>query len=54
MATNQQAGEDEGNCGLHEAISTLQYRNAMDVEHLLSYSNKNDAVMESPTDSSLQ
>ena len=35
---------------LHEAISGLRYRNAMDIEHLLNYSCENDAVMESPTD----
>ena len=50
VATKQQASENEGICGLHEVISSLQYRNAMDVEHLFNYPSKNDAVMESSTD----
>ena len=35
---------------LHEAISSLRYRNAMDIDHLLNYSCENDAVIESPID----
>ncbi|XP_071724356.1 uncharacterized protein [Rutidosis leptorrhynchoides] len=36
--------------GLTDVISKLQYRNVMDVEHLLNYPNENDVVMELPTD----
>ena len=50
QVTEQQAGEDKGICELHKAISNQQYRNTMDVEHLLNYSSKSDAVMKSPTD----
>ena len=50
MATEQQAGEDEGIRELHETISSIQYRNAIDAEYLMNYHSENDAVMESPTD----
>ena len=50
MVTEQQASEDEGIRGLHEANSSLWYRNTIDVKHILNYSSENDAVMESPTD----
>ena len=50
VATEQQVGEDEDIHGLHEAISGLCYRNAMDIEHLLDYACKNDTVIESPID----
>ncbi|XP_055824313.1 uncharacterized protein LOC129892789 [Solanum dulcamara] len=40
---------DEGVQELNDVIFNLAYRNVMDVEHLLSYPNENDIVMESPT-----
>ncbi|KAK9192839.1 hypothetical protein WN944_003532 [Citrus x changshan-huyou] len=50
VAIEQQVGKDEGINGLHEAISGLCYRNAMDIEHLLDYACKHDTVIESPID----
>ncbi|KAK9214619.1 hypothetical protein WN944_006612 [Citrus x changshan-huyou] len=50
VATEQQVGEDEDIHGLHEAISGLRYRNAMDIEYFLNYPCENDAVMESSID----
>ena len=35
---------------LHEAISGLHYKNAMDIEHLLNYPSENNMVMESLTE----
>ncbi|KAL6557420.1 hypothetical protein OROMI_017770 [Orobanche minor] len=35
---------------LTDVISKLNYRNVMDVEHILNYPNENDVVMELPTD----
>ncbi|XP_055831028.1 uncharacterized protein LOC129900090 [Solanum dulcamara] len=47
----QEVGElDKGIQELNDVISNLAYRNMMDVEHLLNYPNKNDTVMESPTE----
>ena len=48
MAIEQQTSDYEGIRGLREAISSQQYRNAMDVEYLLNYSSENDAMMELP------
>ena len=50
MVTEQQATEDKGIRRLYEVIYSLQYRNAMDIEHLLNYPNENDVVMESSID----
>lgn len=49
MATEQYVGEDDDIHGLHEAISSLCYRNAIYIKHLLNYPSENDVVMESPT-----
>ena len=50
MATEQQTSDYEGIRGLREAISSQQYRKAMDVEYLLNYSSENDAMIESHID----
>ena len=42
---NKQAGEDETIYELHEVISSLQYRNVINVEHFLNYPSENHAVM---------
>ena len=50
VAIKQQVCDDEGIHWLHEAISCLLYRNAMDIEHFLNYPCESDAMMESPND----